>query len=354
VPARTYSTDVYPTCPCADCEGRKVRITLRSFRSLSRLPSPACEQVCTSWWPDATTGNSKGQARWLQPIGKHPAGASTANDQSGISCTTYRPRRRRNRDLGANRKQRGQIGAREEASGGLSGTAMGSLDWRRKAAADDVQMVAECWSSLEPPTPAAFVVDRSAASSSWTHHPAMLARRAQLLAPSRVRQRWRPSELLRRPIPGGCTAKQRKSLVGGHLVGMKHPAERQPHRFADACVLGDLHHSDRPSATVTASRVNSGPRRSTRTWAPSARKATASASLSRLTSAGSGVNRSTSALVDPPNHGRASRHLRPGQPARPPATRRQSGRSACAADPGSRGDDTRLRLPHLSYVWRQP
>jgi hypothetical protein len=45
MPARTYSTDVYLTCPCPDCEGRKVRITLRKFRSLSRLPSPACEQV---------------------------------------------------------------------------------------------------------------------------------------------------------------------------------------------------------------------------------------------------------------------------------------------------------------------
>ena len=43
--ARTYSTDVYLTCPCPDREGRKVRITLRKFRSLSQLPSPACEQV---------------------------------------------------------------------------------------------------------------------------------------------------------------------------------------------------------------------------------------------------------------------------------------------------------------------
>jgi hypothetical protein len=43
--ARTYSTDVCLTCPCPDCEGRSVRITLSKFRSLSRLPSPACEQV---------------------------------------------------------------------------------------------------------------------------------------------------------------------------------------------------------------------------------------------------------------------------------------------------------------------
>ena len=45
MPARTYSTDVYLTCPCPDCEGSKVRITLFKFRSLSRLPSTACEQV---------------------------------------------------------------------------------------------------------------------------------------------------------------------------------------------------------------------------------------------------------------------------------------------------------------------
>jgi hypothetical protein len=45
MPATTYSTDVNLTCPCADCEGRKVRITLRKFRSLSRSPLASCEQV---------------------------------------------------------------------------------------------------------------------------------------------------------------------------------------------------------------------------------------------------------------------------------------------------------------------
>jgi hypothetical protein len=45
MPARTYSTDVYLTCPCPECEGREVHIALRKFRSLSWLPSPACEQV---------------------------------------------------------------------------------------------------------------------------------------------------------------------------------------------------------------------------------------------------------------------------------------------------------------------
>jgi hypothetical protein len=35
MPARTYATDVYLTCPCSECEGRGVRITLRKFRNLS-------------------------------------------------------------------------------------------------------------------------------------------------------------------------------------------------------------------------------------------------------------------------------------------------------------------------------
>ena len=43
--ARTYATDINLTCPCTECKGCEVRITLRKFRNLSRLPSPACEQV---------------------------------------------------------------------------------------------------------------------------------------------------------------------------------------------------------------------------------------------------------------------------------------------------------------------
>ena len=50
------------------------------------------------------------------------------------------------------------------------------------------------------------------------------------------------------------------------------------------------------SVADVSSRVNPGPRRSTRTWAPSVRKATAGASVSCVTSAGSGVNRSTSCV----------------------------------------------------------
>jgi hypothetical protein len=45
MPARTYSTDVTLTCPCPQCAGREVRITLRKFRNLSRLESPAYEQA---------------------------------------------------------------------------------------------------------------------------------------------------------------------------------------------------------------------------------------------------------------------------------------------------------------------
>ena len=94
---------------------------------------------------------------------------------------------------------------------------MGRLDWRRKAAADDVQMVAERWSSPKPPTPAASVGRRTAQRPWWTclRHPAVgraiqpcsPVGRRQLPAPSRVRQRRRPSELRRRPRrrrrPGG-------------------------------------------------------------------------------------------------------------------------------------------------------
>jgi hypothetical protein len=57
--ARTYSTDVCLTCPCPDCEGRKVRITLRKFRVSQGSPRQLASKSCTSWSPDATTGNSK-------------------------------------------------------------------------------------------------------------------------------------------------------------------------------------------------------------------------------------------------------------------------------------------------------
>jgi hypothetical protein len=46
--ARTYSNDVYLTSPALTVKASEVRIMLREFRSLSVLPSPACEQSCTS------------------------------------------------------------------------------------------------------------------------------------------------------------------------------------------------------------------------------------------------------------------------------------------------------------------
>ncbi len=42
--------------------------------------------------------------------------------------------------LGQIENRGAKIGAREEVSGGLSGTAMGRLDRRQKAAVDDVQL----------------------------------------------------------------------------------------------------------------------------------------------------------------------------------------------------------------------
>ena len=36
-------SDVYLACRCPECGGREVRITLRRYRSICRLPSPAHE-----------------------------------------------------------------------------------------------------------------------------------------------------------------------------------------------------------------------------------------------------------------------------------------------------------------------
>jgi hypothetical protein len=99
--------------------------------------------------------------------------------------------------------------AREEASGGLSGTAMGRLDWRRNAAADDVQIVAERWSS--PASDTAAYVGRRTAQRPWRtcpRHPAAgraiqlcsQVGRPQLPAPSRVRQRLQPMARPRRRL----------------------------------------------------------------------------------------------------------------------------------------------------------
>ena len=45
MPGRTYATGVSDLSTPGEREGREVRITLRKFRNLSRLPSPACDQA---------------------------------------------------------------------------------------------------------------------------------------------------------------------------------------------------------------------------------------------------------------------------------------------------------------------
>lgn len=64
---------------------------------------------------------------------------------------------------------------------------------------------------------------------------------AQLLQRVPLRQRRHIHQ-----VAGGGTAEQRQSFVGGHLLGVQHPAKRQLHRFPDACIMGDLHHDGSP------------------------------------------------------------------------------------------------------------
>ena len=71
--ARTYSTNVYLTCPCPDCEGRKVRITLRKSEVSHGSPRQPVSKSCTSWCPDATTGNSKARKRGQIGARRRPA-----------------------------------------------------------------------------------------------------------------------------------------------------------------------------------------------------------------------------------------------------------------------------------------
>jgi hypothetical protein len=131
--ARTYSTDAYLTAPAPTANAPRSASRCASSEVSHGSPRQPVSKSGTSWCPDATTGNRKAT-------------------------------------------RTGQIGAREEASGGLSGTAMGRLDCRRKSAADDVQMVAERWSSPKPPTPAAYV-GRRTAQRPWRtcpRHPAVV------------------------------------------------------------------------------------------------------------------------------------------------------------------------------------
>jgi hypothetical protein len=74
MPARTYSTHVYLTCPCPECEGREVHIALRKCRSLSWLPSQPASRVVHQLVSGRDNGSSEGQPK-APTVGRHPAGA---------------------------------------------------------------------------------------------------------------------------------------------------------------------------------------------------------------------------------------------------------------------------------------
>lgn len=65
MPPRTYATDVYLMCTCSECEGRQVRITLRKFRNLSRLPRQPATKRCTSSCREGMTRPGS-EAKWLE------------------------------------------------------------------------------------------------------------------------------------------------------------------------------------------------------------------------------------------------------------------------------------------------
>jgi hypothetical protein len=112
--------------------------------------------------------------------------------------------------------------------------------------------------------------------------------------------------------------------------------------------------TNRPSDTVTASRIKPGSRRSTRTWAPSAPKATTSASASRVTSEGSGVNKVH--ILGRSIHQIVGEHRATSGQGNLPGLRQRQG------DPGdllmqraqAHDATTPSRGSHLSYMGRQP
>lgn len=73
MPTRTYATDVYLTCPCPECEGREVRITLRKFRNLSPLPRQPATKPCISSCREAMTRPGS-KAKSPPTSGQTPAG----------------------------------------------------------------------------------------------------------------------------------------------------------------------------------------------------------------------------------------------------------------------------------------
>jgi hypothetical protein len=84
MPARTYSTDVYLTCPCSECDGRQVRITLRKFQNLHGRPRQPATKPCTSSCREAMTRPGS-KARWPDQWANTGRAWDPA-DRSGIPC----------------------------------------------------------------------------------------------------------------------------------------------------------------------------------------------------------------------------------------------------------------------------
>lgn len=59
MPARTYSTDVYLTCPAPTAKAARSASRCASSAASHGSPRQPVSKSCTSWCPDATTGNSK-------------------------------------------------------------------------------------------------------------------------------------------------------------------------------------------------------------------------------------------------------------------------------------------------------
>jgi hypothetical protein len=64
MPARTYATDVYLTCPCTECEGREVRISCGSSAISHGSPLQPAIKPYTSSYRKAKTRRGRHQAAW--------------------------------------------------------------------------------------------------------------------------------------------------------------------------------------------------------------------------------------------------------------------------------------------------
>lgn len=106
--ARTYSTDIYLTCPCRDCEGRKVRITLRRSGVSHGSPRQPVTKSCTSWCRDATSVIVRPSQ--VAPTDRQSPGAWLPMIEAEARAK-YRPRRLHKSECAA-RQIEGPIGAR--------------------------------------------------------------------------------------------------------------------------------------------------------------------------------------------------------------------------------------------------